>query len=150
ARPPGRSPQRALTVVTSATTPWRVLFMGTPRFAGVIFDALVARPDPVVGVVCQPDRPRGRGLTVEAPEAKTRALAHRLPVLQPERLRDPALLEALRALSPDLVVVAAYGRILPRAILDLPPHGCINVHASLLPRHRGAAPISHAIMAGDP
>jgi methionyl-tRNA formyltransferase len=124
--------------------------MGTPGFAAAILEALLARPDPVVGVVCQPDRPRGRGLTVEAPEVKTLALAHGLPVLQPERIRDPAVLEALRALAPDLVVVAAYGRILPRTILDLPPHGCINVHASLLPRHRGAAPIAHAIMAGDP
>jgi methionyl-tRNA formyltransferase len=124
--------------------------MGTPRFAGIILEALLARPDPVVGVVCQPDRPRGRGLTVEAPEVKTLALPHGLRLLQPERIRDPALLEALRALAPDLVVVAAYGRILPRTILDLPPRGCINVHASLLPRHRGAAPVAHAIMAGDP
>jgi methionyl-tRNA formyltransferase len=123
--------------------------MGTPRFAGTILEALLARPDPVVGVVCQPDRPRGRGLAVEPPEVKTLALAHGLAVLQPERVRDPSFLHALRALAPDLVVVAAYGRILPRTILDLPPQGCINVHASILPRHRGAAPIAHAIMAGD-
>jgi methionyl-tRNA formyltransferase len=123
--------------------------MGTPRFAGTILEALLARPDPLVGVVCQPDRPRGRGLAVEAPAVKTLALAHGLAVLQPERVRDPSVLDALRALAPDLVVVAAYGRILPRAILDLPPQGCINVHASILPRHRGAAPIAHAIMAGD-
>jgi methionyl-tRNA formyltransferase len=123
--------------------------MGTPRFAGTILEALLARPDPVVGVVCQPDRPRGRGLAVEPPEVKTLALAHGLAVLQPERVRDPSFLDALRALAPDLVVVAAYGRILPRTILDLPPQGCINVHASILPRHRGAAPIAHAIMAGD-
>jgi methionyl-tRNA formyltransferase len=124
--------------------------MGTPRFAGTILEALLARPDPVVGVVCQPDRPRGRGLAVEPPDVKTLALARGLPVLQPERLREPSFLETLRALAPDLVVVAAYGRILPRTILDLPPRGCINVHASILPRHRGAAPIAHAIMAGDP
>jgi methionyl-tRNA formyltransferase len=123
--------------------------MGTPRFAGTILEALLARPDPVVGVVCQPDRPRGRGLAVEPQEVKTLALAHGLAVLQPERVRDPSFLDALRALAPDLVVVAAYGRILPRTILDLPPQGCINVHASILPRHRGAAPIAHAIMAGD-
>jgi methionyl-tRNA formyltransferase len=124
--------------------------MGTPPFAGTILEALLARPDPVLGVVCQPDRPRGRGLAVEAPAVKALALAHGLAVLQPERVRDPSVLDALRALAPDLVVVAAYGRILPRTILDLPPQGCINVHASILPRHRGAAPIAHAIMAGDP
>jgi methionyl-tRNA formyltransferase len=123
--------------------------MGTPRFAGTILETLLARPDPVVGVVCQPDRPRGRGLAVEPPVVKTLALARGLAVLQPERVRDPSFLDALRALAPDLIVVAAYGRILPRTILDLPPQGCINVHASILPRHRGAAPIAHAIMAGD-
>ena len=123
--------------------------MGTPAFACPILEALLARPDPVVGVVCQPDRPRGRGLTVAAPEVKRVALAHGLPVLQPERLRDPAFQDALAALAPDLIVVAAYGRILPPAVLSLPAHGCINVHASLLPRHRGAAPIAWAILAGD-
>jgi methionyl-tRNA formyltransferase len=123
--------------------------MGTPRFAATVLEALLARADPVVGVVCQPDRPRGRGLAIEAPEVKTLAMARGLPVLQPERIRDPAFLDTLRTLAPDLAVVAAYGRILPRALLDLPAHGCINVHASLLPRHRGGAPIAHAIMAGD-
>ena len=123
--------------------------MGTPAFACPILEALLARADPVVGVVCQPDRPRGRGLGVSAPEVKRLAEAHRLPVLQPERLRDAAFQDALRALAPDLVVVAAYGKILPRAVLDLPPRGCINVHASLLPRHRGAAPIAWAVLAGD-
>ncbi len=124
--------------------------MGTPPFARTILAALLARPDPVVGVVCQPDRPRGRGLAVIPPEVKVLALEHDLPVLQPVKVRDPAFLEALTALAPDVIVVAAYGRILPRTILDLPPHGCINVHASLLPRYRGAAPIAAAILAGDP
>ena len=123
--------------------------MGTPAFACPILEALLARPDPVVGVVCQPDRPRGRGLAVIAPEVKHVALAHGLPVLQPDRLRTPEAFDSLAALAPDLIVVAAYGKILPRALLDLPPHGCINVHASLLPRHRGAAPIQGAILAGD-
>ena len=123
--------------------------MGTPAFACSILEALLARPDPVVGVVCQPDRPRGRGLGVTAPEVKRLAEQRGLPVLQPARLRDPAFQAALAGLAPDVIVVAAYGRILPRAILDLPPHGCINVHASLLPRHRGAAPIPWAILAGD-
>ena len=128
---------------------WRIVFMGTPAFACPILEALLARPDPVVGVVCQPDRPRGRGLTVVAPEVKQLALARGVPVLQPERIRDPAFHDSLRALAPDLIVVAAYGRILPRTLLDLPPHGCINVHASLLPHHRGASPITWAILAGD-
>lgn len=123
--------------------------MGTPAFACTILEALLTRRDPVVGVVCQPDRPRGRGLALTAPEVKRAAERAGLPVLQPERLRDPAFAEALRALAPDLIVVAAYGNILPRAILDLPPRGCINVHASLLPRHRGAAPVTWAILAGD-
>jgi methionyl-tRNA formyltransferase len=123
--------------------------MGTPPFARTVLASLLARPDPVVGVVCQPDRPRGRGLVVEPPAVEELALEHGLTVLQPERIRDQAFLDTLRALAPDLIVVAAYGRILPPSILDLPPRGCINVHASLLPRHRGAAPIAHAIMAGD-
>jgi methionyl-tRNA formyltransferase len=123
--------------------------MGTPEFACPILEALVARRDPVVAVVCQPDRARGRGLAVTPPPVKLVALARGLPVLQPEKLRDPTVVEALRDVAPDVIVVAAYGKILPRTILDLPRHGCVNVHASLLPRHRGAAPIAHAIMAGD-
>jgi methionyl-tRNA formyltransferase len=123
--------------------------MGTPAFACPILLALLARADPVVGVVCQPDRPRGRGLAVVPPEVKRVALEHRLPVLQPDRLRTPEARASLAALAPDLIVVAAYGKILPRALLDLPLHGCINVHASLLPRHRGAAPIQWAILTGD-
>jgi methionyl-tRNA formyltransferase len=125
--------------------------MGTPAFACPTLEALLGRPDDrVVGVVCQPDRPRGRGLATEPPPVKRIADARGVPVLQPERARDPAFLEALPALAPDVIVVAAYGKILPRTILDLPPHGCVNVHASLLPRHRGAAPIQWAILAGDP
>jgi methionyl-tRNA formyltransferase len=128
-----------------------MIFMGTPGFACPTLEALFARSDDlVVGVVCQPDRPRGRGLTTEPPPVKQIATAHGIPVLQPERARDPGFLDSLRALAPDVIVVAAYGKILPRAILDLPPHGCVNVHASLLPRHRGAAPIQWSILAGDP
>jgi methionyl-tRNA formyltransferase len=135
--------------LSAQATPWRVVFMGTPPFARTILDALLARSDPVVAVVCQPDRPRGRGLAIEPPAVKELAVRRGLPVLQPERIRDPGFLAALRDLQPDLIVVAAYGRILPRSVLDLPPRGCINVHASVLPRHRGAAPIAHAILAGD-
>ncbi len=123
--------------------------MGTPAFACPILSALLGRSDPVVGVVCQPDRPRGRGLGVTAPEVKQLALRHGIPVLQPEQLRDPGFQAELRTLAPDLIVVAAYGKILPRSVLDIPPRGCLNVHASLLPRHRGAAPIAWAILAGD-
>jgi methionyl-tRNA formyltransferase len=134
---------------TASDPRWRIVFMGTPAFACPSLEALLAGPDRVVGVVCQPDRPRGRGLTLAAPPVKALALEHRLPVLQPTKVRTPEFEADLRALAPDLVVVAAYGRILPRAILDLPAHGCINVHASILPRHRGASPIQHAILAGD-
>lgn len=123
--------------------------MGTPEFACPSLAALLARRDPVVGVVCQPDKPKGRGLNVDAPPVKQLAVAHGVPVLQPPKLRDPDAIAALQALAPDLIVVAAYGKILPRVLLDLPRFGCINVHASILPRHRGAAPIQHAIIAGD-
>ena len=123
--------------------------MGTPAFACPSLEALIAGPDPLVAVVSQPDRPRGRGLAVVPTETKRIAERHDIPVLQPERVRDAAFHDALRALAPDLGVVAAYGRILPRALLDLPVHGCINVHASLLPRHRGAAPVQWSLMSGD-
>jgi len=128
---------------------WRIVFMGTPAFACPSLERLLSGPDAVVALVCQPDRPRGRGLALVAPETKQLALARGVPVLQPQRLRDPAFQEQLRGLAPDLIVVAAYGKILPRSVLDIPPHGSINVHASLLPRHRGAAPIQWAILAGD-
>jgi methionyl-tRNA formyltransferase len=123
--------------------------MGTPDFACPILEALLARRDPVVAVVTRPDRARGRGLATGPPEVKRVAERHAIPVLQPEKLRDPGFEDALRRADPDLVVVAAYGRILPRTLLDLPRHGCVNVHASLLPRHRGAAPITWAILCGD-
>src|SRR5215813_7491689 len=123
--------------------------MGTPEFACASLRALVAGPDQVVGVVCQPDRPRGRGLSTIPPPVKTLASSDGVPTLQPERVRDAAFVDALAAMAPDVIVVAAYGKILPRAILELPRLGCINVHASLLPRHRGAAPIQWAILSGD-
>jgi methionyl-tRNA formyltransferase len=130
-------------------TTWRIVFMGTPQFACPSLEALLGRDDPVVAVVCQPDRPRGRGMSVIPPETKRLAEQHGIPVFQPVRLRDAAFQDALRGLAPDLGVVAAYGRILPPEVLDLPTHGCINVHASLLPRHRGAAPIQWSILSGD-
>ncbi|MFN8543516.1 MAG: methionyl-tRNA formyltransferase [Candidatus Binatia bacterium] len=128
---------------------FRVVFMGTPDFACTSLAALLAGPDRVVAVVCQPDKPRGRGLAVVAPPVKSLALLAGVRVLQPAKLRDPEFEAVMRSLAPDLIVVAAYGKILPRWLLDLPGHGCVNVHASILPRHRGAAPIQWAILAGD-
>jgi methionyl-tRNA formyltransferase len=128
----------------------RVLFFGTPEFAVPSLDALLDSPDAtVVGVVTQPDRPRGRGQHVSASPVKARAEAAGLPVLQPARLAAADVLEAMRAVGADLGVVAAYGRLLPEAVLALPRLGLVNVHASILPRWRGASPIERAIMAGD-
>jgi methionyl-tRNA formyltransferase len=124
--------------------------MGTPELARVCLVALANSPLwQVTGVVAQPDRPAGRGLQPQPPPVKTEALQRGLPVLQPERARDPAFLEQLRLWNPDVIVVAAYGQILPPDLLALPPRGCLNVHTSLLPRWRGAAPIHWALLAGD-
>jgi methionyl-tRNA formyltransferase len=130
-------------------TPRRVVFFGTPQFAVPSLDALLASHHSVVGVVTQPDRPRGRGQKTSDAPVKASALAHGVPVLQPPRLKDPEFMAALAALNADLGVVAAYGKILSQAVLDTPPLGMVNVHASLLPRHRGAAPIHRAVIAGD-
>jgi methionyl-tRNA formyltransferase len=127
----------------------RVLFFGTPAFAVPSLTALLASSHQVVGVVTQPDRPRGRGQHVTASAVKQAALAAAIPVLQPDRLKTPDTADAIRLLAPDLAVVAAYGRLLPQALLDLPPMGMINVHASRLPRWRGAAPVHRAVLAGD-
>lgn len=127
----------------------RVLMLGTPAFAVPTFEALLASGHTVTGLVCQPDRPRGRGQKVLAPATKRVAEARGIPVFQPVRLTDPALMAALDALRADIGVVAAYGRILPDPLIALPARGMINVHASLLPRHRGAAPIHRAVLAGD-
>jgi methionyl-tRNA formyltransferase len=130
--------------------PLRVVFMGTPAFAATILRSLLAGPDSVIGVFARPDAPRGRGLERTPPPTKEVALQRGIAVAQPERWKDGVALAALREMRPDLVVVAAYGRILPQAALDVPRYGCINVHASLLPRWRGADPITRAILAGDP
>ena len=126
----------------------RVLFYGTPRFALPTLDALLASHE-VVAVVTQPDRPAGRGRHVAPPPVKERAVAAGVPVLQPERLRDPRWLDPLRGVRADVAVVVAFGQILPRAVLDVPPRGSINVHASLLPKYRGAAPIAWALIRGE-
>ncbi|GAB4285366.1 MAG: methionyl-tRNA formyltransferase [Coriobacteriia bacterium] len=125
-----------------------VVFMGTPQFAVPSLQALVGAHR-ILGVFAQPDRPSGRGRRPAPPPVKHAAAAAGLPVYQPDSLRDPAVTGTLAALRPDVVCVAAYGKILPREVLGIPAHGCINVHASLLPRHRGAAPIERAILAGD-
>ena len=127
----------------------RIAFFGTPAFALPTLHRLLASPHPVVAAVTQPDRPRGRGRRVLPSPVKQAAADAGLPVLQPERMRDAAFMEALAALAPDLGVVAAYGRLLPDALLALPRLGMINVHASLLPHYRGAAPIHRAVMAGE-
>ncbi len=126
----------------------RIVFMGTPDFAVPSLQAL-ARDHQVVGVVTQPDRPAGRGRRLVAPPVKEAAGALGLEVIQPPTLRRPEAVERLVAWRPDLVVVAAFGQILRPEVLAIPPHGCLNVHASLLPRYRGAAPIPAAILAGD-
>jgi len=128
---------------------WRIVFMGTPDFAVPSLEALIRSGDEVVAALCQPDRAAGRGQRITAPPVKQAAARHRVPVAQFPTLRDPAVHEQIARWAPDLIVVAAYGKILPPAILDIPPHGCINVHASLLPRHRGAAPIQWSILSGD-
>ncbi len=126
----------------------KILFYGTPEFALPTLEALLRHHD-VVGVVTQPDRPAHRGQHVTAPPVKERAIAAGLPILQPPRLRDPEWPERLRAFGADVAVVVAFGQILPRAVLDAPRRGSINVHASLLPRYRGAAPIAWAIIRGE-
>jgi len=127
----------------------RIVFFGTPEFAVPTLDALLASRHRVVGAVTQPDRPRGRGHRTSDAPVKSRALAAGLPILQPDRLKDPGFLDALAAFHADLGVVAAYGRILTDAVLATPRLGLINVHASLLPRYRGAAPVHRAVIAGE-
>jgi methionyl-tRNA formyltransferase len=127
----------------------RIVFFGTPAFAVPTLDALLHSRHTVVGVVTQPDRPRGRGQRMSDAPVKARAVAAGLLLLQPERMKDPAFLDALGALHADLGVVAAYGKILTDAVLATPRLGMINVHASLLPRYRGAAPVHRAIIAGE-
>lgn len=127
----------------------RVVFMGTPDFAVPTLQALAQAGHEVSAVVTQPDRPRGRGKKEAAPPVKTAAEALHIPVFQPHRVKDPEFIEVLKRLAPDIIVVAAYGRILPPVILNLPGHGCVNVHASLLPKYRGAAPLHWAVINGE-
>ena len=126
----------------------RIVFMGSPDFALPTL-SILAKSHQVVGVITQPDRASGRGRELKSPPVKTLALELNIPVMQPEKLRMPEPMEQLRAWAPELIVVAAFGQILKKDVLELPRYGCINVHASLLPRWRGAAPINAAILAGD-
>jgi len=129
----------------------RIVFMGTPDFAVPCLERLLADGHEVAAVFCQPDRPQGRKMRLTPPPVKQAALAHALRVEQPEKLRKNAEVYALlRTLAPELIVVVAYGNILPKKMLEIPPHGCINVHASLLPKYRGAAPIQWAVLNGEP
>ncbi|MRD73527.1 methionyl-tRNA formyltransferase [Rhodocyclus tenuis] len=127
----------------------RVIFAGTPVFAATALEALLNAGHEVVLVLTQPDRPAGRGMSLKPSPVKALALAHGIEVFQPTTLKDLVAQERLRALGADVMVVAAYGLILPSAVLGLPAYGCINIHASLLPRWRGAAPIQRALLAGD-
>jgi methionyl-tRNA formyltransferase len=129
----------------------RIVFMGTADFAKVSLESLASTPGfDLAAVVTQPDRPRGRELKPHPSSVKQAALARGLPIFQPAKIRDSAFIDTLGRLSPDLIVVAAYGQILPPSILGLPPSGCLNVHASLLPKYRGAAPIQWAILEDEP
>lgn len=126
----------------------RVVFMGTPDIAAICLEKIILDGFDVVGVYTQPDRPKGRGMKMVFSPVKEVALAHNLPVFQPENFRDEESVEQLRTLAPDVVAVVAYGRILPQKILDIPPRGCINIHASVLPAYRGSAPYQWAVLDG--
>lgn len=126
----------------------KILFMGTPDFAVFSLDALCRANENVVGVVTQPDKPKGRGYTLTPPPVKQYALEHSLSVFQPDTLKGEEFAALLDELSPELIVVVAYGKILPKSVLDYPPCGCVNVHGSLLPEYRGAAPMQRAIIDG--
>ena len=127
----------------------RIVYMGTPDFAAVSLKKLIDEKFDVVGVFTQPDKPKGRGMKLVPCETKMIALEHGLPVCQPEKLRDGTAFEILKELQPDILVVVAYGRLLPNDILELPKYGAINVHGSLLPKYRGSAPIQRAVLNGD-
>lgn len=130
------------------TDPWRIIFMGTPEFAVPALQALLDHHENVVAVVTQPDRPKGRGRKLSPPPVKELALSAGIPVLQPVKVKTE-LVKQLQPFKPDLIIVAAYGRILPANVLELPRLGCLNIHGSLLPKYRGAAPIQWAILNGE-
>lgn len=127
----------------------KVVFMGTPDFAVPTLQSIIDRGHEVAAVVTQPDKAKGRGKSVVFSPVKEKALAYHIPVYQPVRARDPEFVDTLKAIAPDVIVVVAFGQILPKSILDIPPMGCINVHGSLLPKYRGAAPVQWAVINGE-
>jgi methionyl-tRNA formyltransferase len=127
----------------------RIMFMGTPRFACPTLQMLIDRGENIIAVVTQPDRPKGRGQQLQFPPVKELALSYGIPVIQPVKVRVPEAVEEIRTLQPDLIIVVAFGQILPKALLDIPRYGCINIHASLLPRYRGAAPLNWCLINGE-
>ncbi len=131
------------------STSWPIVFMGTPQIAAATLEQLLEGPDPVVGVVTQPDRPVGRGQKSAPSPVRKVAGAHGIPVIAATKIRTPEFLETLRSWRPEIIVVVAYGRILPKTILELAPRGCLNVHYSLLPKYRGAAPAAWTIINGE-
>ncbi len=127
----------------------RIIFMGTPDFSVPALKALVEAGHDVIAVITQPDKPKGRGKEVQMPPVKEQALVYNIPVYQPVKARDPEFVKFLTDLAPDAMVVAAFGQLLPKSILDIPKYGCINIHASLLPKYRGASPIQYAVINGE-
>ncbi|MCI8887638.1 MAG: methionyl-tRNA formyltransferase [Hungatella sp.] len=127
----------------------RIVFMGTPEFSVPVLEALVKEGHDIAGVVTQPDKPRGRGKAVLMPPVKEKALEYGIKVYQPVKVREPEFIQVLKGLEPDIMVVVAFGQILPGTVLEIPPLGCVNIHASLLPKYRGAAPIQWAIIDGE-
>lgn len=127
----------------------KIVYMGTPDFAVAPLAALVKNGYEVEAVITQPDKPKGRGKTMMPTPVKEEALKHDIPVLQPVKVRDPEFVEKLAEIAPDIIVVAAFGQIIPKSILEMPKFGCINIHASLLPKYRGAAPIQQAVIDGE-
>ena len=127
----------------------KIVYMGTPDFAVPPLAALVKAGYEVTAVITQPDKPKGRGKTLLPTPVKEEAMKHEIPVYQPQKVRDPEFVEVLKNLAPDMIVVAAFGQIIPKEILDMPKYGCINIHASLLPKYRGAAPIQQAVIDGE-
>ena len=127
----------------------RIIFMGTPDFSVPTLKSLVEAGHEVAAVVTQPDKPKGRGKAVQMTPVKEQALEYGIPVYQPLKVRDPAFVETVRQLAADVIVVVAFGQIIPKSILDMPKYGCVNIHASLLPKYRGAAPIQWAVIDGE-
>lgn len=127
----------------------RIIFMGTPDFSVGTLEALIVAGHEIVLAVTQPDKPKGRGKAMQFPPVKEAAIAHDIPVYQPTRIREPECIEYLKQYKPDIMIVVAFGQILPKELLELPVYGCVNVHASLLPKYRGAAPIQWAVINGE-